>query len=295
MRVGRDSGRFGAVSINEHKLLGDLFLSVLVLFFGVALPGYALLRKFRPDKAWEPGGQIPVSAIQPFDLVIAGGYLMIFVLVWKEAPRTAGPAALEEMTAGRIVASMVGFIGLAGVIPAVLFWRADLREFFGLRWPEWRKVFWIAPAFVLGMWALTSLQLGLGWQTWVEDNYGMRAQGPVQLLRESNDVALLAALAVSAVLIAPVTEEVIFRGYLYPVVKRYSDRWFATGFTGLVFGVIHMNLFGFPLLAMIGIVLVLLYEKTGSLWVSMACHTAFNATSVGLILLSRMIELPPPS
>jgi membrane protease YdiL (CAAX protease family) len=283
------------VSINEHRLLGDLFLMTLVSFFGVALPGYALARKFWPESGWNLGGNIPTSIIRPFDVVIAGGYLMVFVVLWKELPEAMAQGGLDEMTAGQVMANMLSFLLLAAVVPAVLFWRVDLREFFGLRWPEWRKIFWMAPAFVFAMWAATSLQIGLGWPEWVEEHYGLRPQGPVSLLRESNDLFLLAALSISAVVIAPVTEEVIFRGYLYPVVKRYSDRWFATVFTGVIFGVIHFNLAGFPLLALIGIVLVLLYEKTGSLWVTMACHAAFNATTVGVILLSRATGvLPPP-
>jgi membrane protease YdiL (CAAX protease family) len=76
------------------------------------------------------------------------------------------------------------------------------------------------------------------------------------------------------------------------VVKRYSEPWFAAIFTGCLFGVIHFNLMSFPLLALMGIVLVVLYEITGSLWVPIACHAAFNALQVGVMMLARLYEIP---
>ena len=82
------------------------------------------------------------------------------------------------------------------------------------------------------------------------------------------------------------------RDSIYPVVKRYSERWFAALFTGLLFGIIHFNLMALPLLVVMGITLVVLYEVTGSLWVPIACHAAFNGASMGLILIGRLYEIP---
>jgi len=115
----------------------------------------------------------------------------------------------------------------------------------------------------------------------------------VELLKNNPDPALLGAIAFSAIIIAPIAEEFIFRGYLYPVVKRYSERWFAALFTGLLFGVVHFNLMGLPLLIIMGVVLVILYEITGSLWVPIACHATFNSLSVASMLLARFSEFPP--
>lgn len=260
----------------------------LIAFFGIALPGYALARKVWPESGWSFGGNISTSVIQPFDLLIGGGYLLLFLWSWKMIPETMADQKIGQQTALGLASQVMTIIFLASVIPAALFWRVDLREFFGLRWPGWKKVFWIAPAFVFSMMVLLSIQLGLGWQDWVESNYGAEAQSTVILLKESSDLGVLIMLAVSAVIVAPVTEEVIFRGYLYPVVKHFSDRWFAALFTGVIFGVIHFNLLGLPTLAIMGVVLVILYEVTGSLWVTIACHAAFNATTVGAQLISKL-------
>ena len=256
----------------------------------MALPGFAWVRRGREQKGAEEEGTVSTSEIQSFDLVIAAGYLILFLMVWKTLPETLARTADADPTVGGVVVQMIGMIFLAGVVPAILFWRVNLKEFFGLEWQAWKKVFWIAPAFVFSMLVLLSLQIALGWQDWTEWKFGAEQQAAVTLLKESKDVGLLLALAVSAVLIAPLTEEVIFRGYLYPVMKRYSNRWVAAVFTGVAFGVIHFNVFSLPTLAVMGVVLVVLYEKTGSLWVTIACHAAFNGLTVGAHLIPKLVE-----
>ena len=259
-------------------------------FFGLALPGYAFLRKRSPESGWNLGGNVGTSVIQPLDLVVAGGYFLLFVVAWKNLPEATAKTEEKEATVGSVLIGQAGMVVLAGIVPAVLVWRVDLREFFGLRWEGWRKVFWIAPAFVFAMMVLLSIQIALGWQGWVESRFGSREQEAVSLLKESSDGVLLTVMTISAVVIAPLTEEVIFRGYLYPVVKRFSDRWFAAVFTGLIFAVIHFNIFSLPTLAVMGFVLAVLYEMTGSLWVTIACHAAFNGTTVGVHLVPKIVE-----
>ncbi len=278
------------MSTGEYQLLGDVLLAVVVAFFGLALPGYALVRKWWPESGWNLGGNVGTSVIQPLDLVVTGGYVLMFVVGWKNLPEAAVKASEKDLSLSAVVVGQLGMVVLAGVVPAVIFWRMEVREFFGLRWAGWRKVFWIAPLFVFAMMAVVSLQLGLGWKDWVEGRFGARPQDTVTLLRESTDFVLVLGLAFSAVVIAPLTEELIFRGYLYPVVKRFSDRWFAAIFTGVFFGVIHFNVFSLPTLAVMGVVLVVLYEMTGSLWVPIACHAAFNATTVGANLAPRILS-----
>ena len=277
----------------EHKLLGDILLMTLVSFFGLALPGYALVRRLNPESDWNRGGSVSTSPIQILDLVIVGLYVVLFSFGWKSmGDKIANPEVLE-MSAGAVLGASFAMVFLASLVPAVLFWRVNLVEFFGLRWEKWKSVFWIMPAFVFGMMVLGALLVALGWQSWVTETYGSKPQAAVTLIRETTDMGLLVALAFSAVIVAPIAEEVMFRGYLYPVVKRYSDRWFAALFTGVLFGVIHYNFMSLPMLAFMGVVLVVLYEVTGSLWVTIGCHAAFNATSMGVMMLGRLYELPP--
>ena len=49
----------------------------------------------------------------------------------------------------------------------------------------------------------------------------------VQTLMANDDISLKIAIAVSAIIFAPLIEEVIFRGYIYPVIKRFSHPVFS--------------------------------------------------------------------
>lgn len=290
--ISGESLTVASVTVLEHKLLGDLFLMTLISFFGLALPGYALVRLIWPESDWHLGGSVSTSKVQLLDLVIVGGFVTLVVAMWKSMQDRDPEAALQLPTAEGILGGALGFLLMAAVIPAVLFWRVNLMEFFGLRWDRWKHVFWIMPCFVFSMMALGALMYLFGWHGWVETNFGSKQQQLVELAKTTPDMALLAAIAFSAIIIAPIAEEVIFRGYIYPVVKRYSERWFAALFTGLLFGIVHFNLMGLPLLIVMGVALVVLYEVTGSLWVTIGCHAAFNGTSVGLMMIGRLAEIP---
>ena len=278
----------------EYLLLGNILLATVVAFFGLALPGYYLVRRFWPESDWNLGGSVGTSAIQPLDLVIAGGFATMFVLNWKSIPESVAKADLHSLTAGKVLIQAVFNLALAAMIPLVMFWRVNVNEFFGLRWDGWRHLFWIVPSFVIGVFLVTFVMMQAGWNEWVDAHYGGTGQEAVTMIQETGNRRLLAAMAFSAVLVAPVAEEIIFRGYLYPVVKRFSERWFAALFTGMLFGVVHFNLMSFPALVVMGVVLVVLYEITGSLWVTIACHAAYNGTTIGLLLLARFNDIPLP-
>ncbi|MEN8774664.1 MAG: CPBP family intramembrane glutamic endopeptidase [Akkermansiaceae bacterium] len=269
-----------------------VFLTAVGSFLVLGLPGYALLRKSAAvsDTDLEEGSSPAV--ITPLDLLVVGLYILVFAGFLKGTEYKMNNPEELKISAGVVMASSITMLLIAGVVPAVLFWRVKLVEIFGLRWMGWRNIFWIMPAFVFSMMVVGALMVACGWQTWVQDSLGSKPQEAVTLVRETSDIGLLVAMAVAAIIFAPIAEEVIFRGYLYPVVKKFTDRWFASVFTGVFFGVIHFNLMALPMLALMGVVLAVVYEKSGSLWVPIGCHAAFNATSVGLMIISRVYEFP---
>lgn len=281
---------FKPVTEVEYEFIGMVLLGTIVAFFLIAIPVYALIRHFFPENGWNLGGGVSASRIELMDLVVAGGFMVLYGVSWKLLPETVAKQDISAVTATSIISGSIAILMIAMVVPAVLFWRVNLLEFFGLRWKGWRKVLWIAPCFVVTMLAIGYLMQQLGWQDWVDSRFGAKEQKMVQLMKETSDVGILLAIAFVAIVIAPVAEEVIFRGYLYPVAKRYSDGWFAALFTGVLFGVIHFYVMGLPLLAVMGVVLVILYERTGSLWVPIACHGLFNAIQVINMLVIRLSE-----
>jgi len=117
-------------------------------------------------------------------------------------------------------------------------------------------------------------------------------QAPVKFLREQTDPANIALMVVFAVVVAPVTEELLFRGYLYGVMKRYGGALSAALVSAMLFSAIHLHPASFLALFGLAICMTLVYEHTGTLWAPILMHATFNGVSVGFILLFP--EIPSP-
>ena len=81
---------------------------------------------------------------------------------------------------------------------------------------------------------------------------------------------------------APLAEEFLFRGYFFGAL-RSNGFWFAAGFTGIAFGIVHV--FGSPIafivpLALLGGGLCFIREKTASLYPGMALHCLNNSLAM---------------
>jgi membrane protease YdiL (CAAX protease family) len=280
--------------MTEHDLIGYVFMATLGMFFILGLPAYYYVRRIRPAGKPPALGKVPTWPIQPLDLVVATGYIAFFVAGWKLSGEVDQEEALSKITPWTVAGNSLTMLFFAAFVPLVLFWRVRPTVFFGLNWPQWRWIFLIIPCFLAGVILVATSIALLGWQSFVEDRFGGDLQAMVQMIRETKDVALIAAMISAAVIGAPIAEEIIFRGYLYPVAKKYTSTWFAALFTGVLFGVVHMNLLGLPTLALMGVALAVLYERTGSLWVPVLCHMAFNGMQITGMLLIKFVPVPTP-
>src|SRR6185312_6169638 len=90
-------------------------------------------------------------------------------------------------------------------------------------------------------------------------------QQAVEILRHTETLLSRVVSGIATVLLAPVGEEVVFRGILYPWAKRKFSPAIALWGTAIVFGAIHLNLSSFIPLTILALVLVWLYEYTGNL------------------------------
>lgn len=94
----------------------------------------------------------------------------------------------------------------------------------------------------------------------------------------------LALVVVMITVVAPLGEELFFRGYFFGALRNWRGFWPAAIVTGVVFGAIHIGSapIGFTVpLAFFGFALCLLYERTGSLYPSIALHALNNSVALG--------------
>jgi hypothetical protein len=93
------------------------------------------------------------------------------------------------------------------------------------------------------------------------------------------------ALGVTAILLAPVAEEIFFRGVLYPAIKQAGFPRVAWWGTALFFAVVHVNLVTFVPLTVLALALIALYERTDNLLAPITAHAMFNALNFTTLLL----------
>ena len=88
------------------------------------------------------------------------------------------------------------------------------------------------------------------------------------------------SMVLTAAVLAPLQEEFLFRGYLYPVFKRYLTGWGSAFATALLFALLHANVTALPGLFLLALCLTAAYEWSGSLLVPIGMHALFNSVSL---------------
>jgi membrane protease YdiL (CAAX protease family) len=96
-------------------------------------------------------------------------------------------------------------------------------------------------------------------------------------------LGILGAIAVTCV-VAPICEELLFRGFIFRSLSNWRGIWPAAVITGLLFGAVHgLSAPAVDLLplAFLGFVLCLVYHWSGSLYPCIALHVLNNAIAFG--------------
>jgi membrane protease YdiL (CAAX protease family) len=116
--------------------------------------------------------------------------------------------------------------------------------------------------------------------------------GPLDTFLERGDPIVI---LVAFLLVAPVAEEIFFRGVVYNAWERERGAWVAVVGSSALFAAIHSSLFAFVPIFALGVALALLYRSTRSLAATIAMHAGFNAISVAIALLARQGILTLPT
>ncbi|HYB58816.1 MAG TPA: CPBP family intramembrane glutamic endopeptidase, partial [Candidatus Acidoferrales bacterium] len=90
---------------------------------------------------------------------------------------------------------------------------------------------------------------------------------------------LFPLVIVSGVIIAPIAEEIVFRGYLYKAFRDHFKPSYAIVLSAALFSVLHLELLATIQLFIVGILLAYVYEKTGNLMAPITLHVLNNAVA----------------
>jgi hypothetical protein len=94
-----------------------------------------------------------------------------------------------------------------------------------------------------------------------------------------------------ACVIGPFLEEVFFRGFFYPLVRKVWGVRLALIVTAAFFAFIHRSLFAFWPIFVLGLVLTYLYEKRGTLIPCVTMHVVHNTLFIGYFFVVKKVFL----
>jgi membrane protease YdiL (CAAX protease family) len=123
---------------------------------------------------------------------------------------------------------------------------------------------------------------------WVASLSPPKKELPIETILQGRATLLLFML--TAVLVAPLVEETVFRGYLYPVAARSFGVGGGIVVTGTLFGLLHgVQLWGgwwqISLLVVVGIVFTIARAKTGTVLASYVLHVSYNSLQAIALLI----------
>lgn len=124
-----------------------------------------------------------------------------------------------------------------------------------------------------------------GFNSWLMEKTGCPELQDIVVMFRDGTPARRGVIALAAVVMAPVCEEIVYRGFIYNLLKRYSSRWTAILLSALMFSVIHASLAQTAALTIFGCVQCILYDKARSLWLPITLHAVYNSITLILILV----------
>lgn len=266
----------------EYALLANL-VGLLLLVAGVAVYRF-LLRRVRGT-----GGNVRSELLGAADVLVAVTLVVLLCLllgmqwvspVTPPANGTAAPPG-QVVSGLQIIYGALQFaLPVAGILALLIGRNISLFDLFGLKRVGIVRAVAMAGGLTLLLLPMFLLVTSITYQVLGDRADQQELVKIYQHAAKTGNDGLVWQVVIAAVCIAPFAEEILFRGYIYPVFKRTIGTVPAAVGSALLFGAIHNNALGFPGLTLLALALTLTYEFTGSLLVSVFMHAWFNGLSL---------------
>lgn len=193
--------------------------------------------------------------------------LLCLSIVSGATGRDSGPGITDAGTVFVDVSVVVACVLFAGLVARPQPWHFGLRAA-PLKFTAQMAAMGALAYFLFSV-AYTAIVQPKNPQTIVED------------IGADENTLLLVVGAVVVIAVAPLCEELFFRGVLFRVLRQRIPLWPAAIVDGILFGFVHGSLVIVPVLAVLGIMFCYVYERTGSLFPTIALHSLNNTIAYG--------------
>ena len=258
-------------------------VGVILLIIGITTYS-RLLRRVGRD-----GGNVRADLLGFPDILVAvtlASLLLFLLLLQWFVPETthahsAAPSPVREMKGMHIIYGALQFALPVLAIFALLIGR-NISPFdvFGLKRIGLFQALALGGTLVLLLLPIFLMVTGIAYHFLGDHAEQQELVKVYQHAAKAGKRDILWQVLIAAVCIAPVTEEILFRGYIYPVFKRLLGPLPAAFGASFLFAAVHNNALGFPGLTVLALALTLVYERTGSILVPMFMHAWFNGMNL---------------
>ncbi len=217
-----------------------------------------------------------------------GGVAMAIVLVQKLTPDLQG---WQKMFRNHLVMSFGAIVTIAAMMFLAHVHFARRLKGFGLNVRTIVKDFFMGFVNLLAVWpimmaAITVTMFVAKLISGAE--YEMQQHQQLELITEYPQLPLRIVIVFVAVVIAPLLEEMLFRGFVQTTIRSFfnirNSAWPAIAASSVFFAIMHADPGHWPALFVLGVCLGYSYEKSGSLFRPIFIHLFFNAFSVTMAL-----------
>jgi membrane protease YdiL (CAAX protease family) len=239
-----------------------------------------------PEKPWR--GEVVMQFIALQFLCFFSGMVAIALL------HKSGLAGFKaEAGFGNVLLATLCFQGATWILIPVFLRQHQVRwrDVFGLHGENLKRPLAVAAGVVAGILPVAWLLQGASIAVLEKIGWPVEDQAAVLLLAGAKSAWLKIYLGAFAVVIAPVAEEFIFRGVLFPFVRQLGFPKSAWLGVSALFALIHFDAGTFVPLFALALALTWLYEFTGNLFAPIFAHSLFNAANL-VLLFATQIHVP---
>jgi membrane protease YdiL (CAAX protease family) len=273
------------------EMLLTITITDYIWLTGLVLLGYWLLNtslgtKALADSPPRRNNMPPYLPLIPL-LLWFGGVAIVVALVQMLTPGLHGWQKIFE---DHIVMSIGAVVTIAVMMILAHFHFARRLKGFGLNIKTIVKDFFMAILNLLAAWPLILAAVTITIffaKLFSGAEYQMQPHQQLEMITEYHQLPLRIMIVFVAVVIAPLLEEMLFRGFVQTAIRsviNIKSAWPAIVVSSAFFAMMHANPAHWPALFVLGVCLGYSYEKGGSLFRPIFIHLFFNAFSVTTVL-----------
>ena len=220
--------------------------------------------------------------------MIASIWVIIVLLLLGNNVDTIDDALQNNMWASTLLSLLVASVSIGFIWAILRYYKKKPLLYLGLKWPRFTSAFlWhVVKAYVLYFFCLIVVMLILDGLTPINVEQQQELG-----IRDPRSFVEYAHIFVMLVIIPPLFEEILFRGFLYRTLRKWLSVYGAAVITSVLFGMAHLEYANLNWVAAIDTLifsgfLIYLVEKQDSIYGAIVLHAIKNALAFFVLFVS---------